>query len=642
MSLYSTSTINRATSNSSVGGATCSVSSPECYKKSTQPDEDFICEWVDQDNSKDVNYTLFMQNTDRICSSYNSNFYAKGKRLQLPLEDLRITCLLDIWVQKRVGQMTCNSENTSVVLSNSVKYNPPIVITVRNAGNLTLSWARPNDNKGAIHKIRWKKINGSWQNEIFATYDRVNKDNLETYTMQLEKDAAYQVQVRRKEKQSLLWSDWSQMHDIPIEIKPLDVKWREEKLYAGRRKIILYWDKPPREASFGGLTYKLTLHLPCQNKTATTNITSFEMFVTYSGARVSFVATNNVGSVSSKQITIPPVKHLQYCPTDTLQEIQPKKQYCLEWYELRDAINKLAHNNSEIEKFVRHYYFLHTGKDQHRATEIMCQFYSTEGKPAKSPQNVTISDIKQDSATLSWKSIPVQDQHGFLKDYVIWISRKGQTDTTYQVPANQTSFPLKNLEANISYTVYMAGKTKIGAGPKINVTFTTISSADNGLLNKIITSLCGCLLLLSIVFSIAIRRLRNKLLPAIPSPVITTTAIHLDAQNMKSVTEEVHDVILLRHTDQPKQKQHTLLQDCESSVNDHEEDEIAETLFTSLIIRNSYPNPNYKGQTITFSELLEVADKSEEETCEVSTPLYKNGLFFDSRGSESEETSVQL
>lgn len=108
---------------------------------------------------------------------------------------------------------------------------------------------------------------------------------------------------------------------------------------------------------------------------------------------------------------------------------------------------------------------------------------------------------------------------------------------------------------------------------------------------------------------------------------------------MKPVTEEVQDVILLHPTNPPKRNQNTSLH--ENMVKDHEEDEMAETLLTSLIITNAYPNPNYKGQTIAFSGLLEVADKSDEETQDVSTPLYKNGLFFD-RGSENEETSLQL
>lgn len=38
----------------------------------------------------------------------------------------------------------------------------------------------------------------------------------DSYTLQLQKHTMYKVQIRRKAKQSLLWSDWSQTSDIPI------------------------------------------------------------------------------------------------------------------------------------------------------------------------------------------------------------------------------------------------------------------------------------------------------------------------------------------------------------------------------------------------------------------------------------------
>lgn len=42
-------------------GAPCSVSSPQCYKNTTRPDDDFLCEWQDRDRSSEAIYTIFMQ-----------------------------------------------------------------------------------------------------------------------------------------------------------------------------------------------------------------------------------------------------------------------------------------------------------------------------------------------------------------------------------------------------------------------------------------------------------------------------------------------------------------------------------------------------------------------------------------------------
>lgn len=124
---------------------------------------------------------------------------------------------------------------------------------------------------------------------------------------------------------------------------------------------------------------------------------------------------------------------------------------------------------------------------------------------------------------------------------------------------------------------------------------------------------------------------------------------------MKTVTEEVDDVILLcrdvqdKHGPSSKQKQSTSLQDCELRLHEDKEEEDEEddeeipfTCFTSVDKPSSYPNPNYKGQLLRFPELLEISDKGQVESCEVGTPLYKNGLFFETKGLDGEEISVQL
>lgn len=121
---------------------------------------------------------------------------------------------------------------------------------------------------------------------------------------------------------------------------------------------------------------------------------------------------------------------------------------------------------------------------------------------------------------------------------------------------------------------------------------------------------------------------------------------------MKTVTEEVVDVIVLcrdnqdKHGCSPKQKHNTSLQDREVNVDEDKEDEEDDghTHFTGLISSaklSSFPNPNYKGQLLRFPVSLEITDKSQMENCEVTTPSYKNGLFFENRGLDNEGISVQ-
>ncbi|XP_060734649.1 leukemia inhibitory factor receptor isoform X1 [Tachysurus vachellii] len=667
--------------------ATCSISNPQCYKNTTRPDDDFLCEWKDQDHSPDAIYTIFMQTSSVNDISYSTKFDA-GKNLFkiLPVEGLITARLLDIWVHRQVFNVTCSSPTISVFLNSSVKYSPPnIQKKIRSAEKLVLSWPRVNDNKGAIHEIRWKKIpimmikdedNDSWQNKSFKTEDGANNGNLDSYTLQLQKHTVYQVQIRRKAKQSLLWSHWSQTVDIPIEIQQPVVQWNETT-HGGKREITINWTIPPPEASFGGVSYNLTLNLPCEKtKMYTIWNNTFETVATYSEARVSLVAINNIGSSPSQELVIPPVEHLKFCHSDTHKDSLPKrKRYCLEWYKLEDGETRPAKVNisrsntledikKDMEKFVRYYYFLHTGRNQSRRTNISCPVYSKEGVPSSQPKNVTVLNITHDSAVLWWQSIPVQEQRGFLKHYVIRISREGHNETGHhEVTANKTSFLLRNLEPGSSYTLNIAGRTEIGEGPNSTRTFFTLSSSstDNGMkMAKIILTVCAVVLLFSIALSVAIRRLRRKLLPIIPSPVISPAAMPcMDKKNMKPMTEKVDDVILLPrdqdiHRRFPRQKHTTSLPDFEVSLpdedkedeedEDEDEDDDAESHFTGLIssaITSSFPNPNYKGQLLQFTEALEIADKGQMESCEVNTPSYKNGLFFENRTVENEEISVQ-
>ncbi|TSM94687.1 Tyrosine-protein phosphatase Lar [Bagarius yarrelli] len=462
--------------------------------------------------------------------------------------------------------MTCSSPAISVMLNNSVKYTSPIVQKkIRLAEQLTLSWPRVNDNKGAIHEIRWKKINDSWQNI------------------------------------------------------------------------------PPPKASFGGVSYNLSLNIPCYptiNKTISKN--TFKIVATYSEVKVTIVAINNIGSSPIQEIIIPPVEHLKYCHNDSHRNSPQKgKHYCLEWYKLEDGetrpakvnISWIRWNNDMLKdikrgmkKSERYYYYLHTGRHQRRHTSIRCPVYSAEDVPASQPKNVTVFNITCDSAVLSWQSIPVQEQHGFLMDYVIRILKEGDTEIGYyEVTANESSFLLSNLEPGSSYTLSIAGRTKIGEGPNSTRTFFTLSL------------------------------LKSKLLPIIPNPVISPAAIpHMDNQNMKPLSEVLDKVILLRHDDQdklshcPKQKL-TLLHDCEVSVEEEEEDdkedEEDESHFIGLIssdIPSSFPNPNYKGQLLQFTESLGITDKGQMENCGVNLPLYKNGLFFENGALDNEGMSVQL
>uniref|UniRef100_A0A672R9S4 Si:dkey-13m1.2 n=1 Tax=Sinocyclocheilus grahami TaxID=75366 RepID=A0A672R9S4_SINGR len=316
---------------------------------------------------------------------------------------------------------------------------------------------------------------------------------IDFYTLDLQYTEIYQIQLRRQAKlqsslceNSLhaLWSDWSLMVDVPsgskIRRTPV-IRWVENNLTNGTRDITLSWDAPPDNESVGGVKYNLTLSVwPCTKKQKgmdhLTVTQTYNASITYSEARISIFATNNVGSSPRKQIIIPAVKHLNYCDSHMSSNINKAMKTCLEWYKLEDGETRPR----TVENFVRHYYFLHTMKKNHYKTAVMCPFYSKQRAPVNGPANVNISDVTHESAVVSWSSIPVVEQRGFLQHYVIWISGQGNTSKPkvykfHNVSAHKTSFLIKGLHPGASYTISIAGRTEAGTGPNSTVNFETQS-----------------------------------------------------------------------------------------------------------------------------------------------------------------------
>ncbi|KAG1960144.1 leukemia inhibitory factor receptor [Pimephales promelas] len=479
------------------------TSSPQCYKNSTSLQDDFMCKWDKRNPKENQTHTLYIWDSEKKSFILCANSGDQSEKYII-LEELGLTTSkTDIWVQTQVGNLTCNSSKISVILECLVKYSAPQITRMkRSAGILSLKLDKPNDDKSAKYEIRWRERGSEWQNETFETEDSTSPDS---YKLRLQKQTIYQIQLRRQAKlqphicnDSLqtLWSDWSPVEDVPLEISLSLVHKLETKWTNGTRHINLTWDEPSAEQSVGGVKYMLNVVVwPCKNKERkkkkkSTSDRTYKTLITYSEARISIIATNKVGSSPPLQIVIPAVKHL-----------------------------------SRVEKFVRHYYFLHTMGKKHLQTVDMCPFYSEQGAPIKGPGNVNISNVTHESAVVRWLSIPVAEQRGFLLHYLIWISGQGNT-TLHEAQANETSFKIKNLQPGASYTVSIAGETMAGKGPNSTVNFET-HSEEMGLSwqDQTILGVCVVALLCTIICSVAVRRFRNKLIPKVPSPVIDTSEI---------------------------------------------------------------------------------------------------------------------
>ncbi|XP_016299280.1 interleukin-6 receptor subunit beta isoform X2 [Sinocyclocheilus anshuiensis] len=639
------------------------TSSPHCYKTSTRPEEDFICEWDERNPEKSQTHTLHIWDTEK--NSFRTHVKcSKPAQVNILLEELGIPSrTTDIWVQTQVGNLTCNSSKISVILECMVKYRKPQIISMkRSAGILNLTLDKPKDNRGAIYEIRWRERDSEWQNTTFETKDSTIED---FHMLHLQSQTIYQIQLRRqaklkshqcKDSLHALWSDWSQMVDVPSEIRRRPViRWVENNPKNGTRDINLFWDAPPAEESVGGVKYILRLSdWPCnktkRKKQKTMNQT-YNASITYSEARISIIAVNKVGHSPRQQLIIPAVKHLNYCDSDMPSNItKADNNTCLEWYKLEDGETRprtvyssdkklLKDIKNEVEHFVRHYYFLHTIRNKQFQTAVMCPFYSKQKAPINGPANVNVSDDTHESAVVSWLSIPVAEQQGFLQHYVIWISGQGNTKF-HKVPANKTSFLIKDLHPGASYTVSISGRTEAGNGPNSTVNFET-HSKEMGLSwqDQTILIVCVVALLCTIICSVAARRL--KLLPEVPSPVIDAAEFRCpEEQDQRPMIEEVHEFVLLLCQDLGKRRenvtpeQSTLLQDFGLVVFEEEEEEDGEGGVTDLSSLKSccYPNPSYRGQPFHMTDSTS-RDNDTEST-------YRDGLFFETRVLECDKTSL--
>uniref|UniRef100_A0AAY4EMI2 Fibronectin type-III domain-containing protein n=1 Tax=Denticeps clupeoides TaxID=299321 RepID=A0AAY4EMI2_9TELE len=349
----------------------------------------------------------------------------------------------------------------------AVKYNAPKISTVsRSFGVLSVQCEKAED-KAAEYGIRYREAgedHKAWVNV-----------RLDSFKINLQNDLMYILEIRRRAKhiQHALWSKWTPI-SVPVEIRdPLTVTWHEEPHnLKGTRTIVLTWNPPANKSCLGGVKYNLSFFTcPCKKRERNVTITTTEyrLNVTYSSVKVSLYAINQMGS-SRTEVNIPHVQLLEskcaYSPgcaiswgSGVSKETDPK--LCV----------KTDRVISDLEEdFVRYYFFVHDRYERTHRTVFMCPVYRKQA--ASPPQNININVTTQ-TAEVCWDPIPVQQQRGFLKHYLIWIS--GDVLISEKVPPSQLCIPLENLTPGTEYNISVAGETAKGHGPNGTKTFQTLA-----------------------------------------------------------------------------------------------------------------------------------------------------------------------
>ncbi|KAM7388002.1 hypothetical protein PAMP_024206 [Pampus punctatissimus] len=634
----------------STGGTCEAPSSPQCFRRNAD-ESVYICEWSMNTSQGDVTFDFYFDkakfgSTNKTWSQYTEEQLIKSRPV-------------DIWVEAHVGNSSCMSPKRSVVLRHTVKYEAPKDISVSwLKNNLSLIW-RAAEKYPALAEVWFrqdKHPTESWEKR------KANTTTKETFMYQvivvdLLKHIAYQVQIRHQptlaRAANPLWSDWSPVVIVPAELEYKPEVTMRKTLSNGMRSLNLTW-KPMIHAAAvrGGVTYSLSdtqcshgCPCPCK-KRHNINTTYYTTYVSYSAVNITVTARNAAGYSPPAIIQVPaePAVDLETCDKTLLEEKLNKKT-CLEWYEFQEGDSRpenvvtLTGRNKKAEKkeiiknvkeYVRYVYLEHRclrGKPQ---TVKMCLFYKKEGVPRK-PQNFITFGETHNSAYLSWKAIPSVDQRGFLTHYKLCsvkISSQDEQKECHNISASLIKYRLENLTPGTKYNVSLAGVTIKGEGFQVTATINTHPKKPVNVWLSL--GLLFGFFLMSIMCTFILKRIKNKILPPVPTPVILHFTTHQLEESLEKEKEEVHDLMLLQPLPEakslPVDVEETTVQEWDNDTDEDVENERGHSR-TSEGTSDTCLSPGSTEQAVRSSREEEPTDV--EQVDEITMLIYRKGLVFD-------------
>ncbi|XP_037554060.1 uncharacterized protein il12rb1 [Nematolebias whitei] len=523
-------------------GLACEApSSPQCFRRNEE-ESVYICEWGFHTIKSDVMFDLYFNNSSNSKATFVN---LKENRTEIIEEKLTVGYEVDFWVEAHVGNSSCTSLTSSGVLVRSVKYDAPQNILVSWSGNnLSLSWPAAGEHP-ALAEVwfrQYEHSTESWDKKLINTTYEASMYKI--IVVNLVKRSAYWVQIRHQSTraQTPLWSNWSPVIIVPAELEHKPEVTSKTKRINGTRKVTLTWKPTPHAATPNGVNYSVndthsSRGCPCKRKSHETSTNSYTVYVSYSAVNITVTARNAAGESPRAIIQVPAASaaNLKICDKMLMDE-KIKKRTCLEFYELRDAdlkpesVMTLTARRQRKEKqtinknmkdFTRYLYFEHRCDDGKPQTVKMCLFYKKEGVPNKEPDDFTVVAETHNSASLSWKAISHEHQRGFLTHYNLCsekISPQDGKKECFNVSASATKHHLKDLTPGAKYSISLAGVTRAGEGRSATQTITTLPEKPANVWLSF--GLLLAFFLLSTCCTVVLKRIKNKIFPPVPIPVI--------------------------------------------------------------------------------------------------------------------------
>ncbi|XP_005454041.1 interleukin-12 receptor subunit beta-1 [Oreochromis niloticus] len=627
----------------SKGFACEAPSSPQCFRRKAEATV-YTCEWSLNTTQSDVTFELYFNETK--FGNIKETFY------NVVEEQLIQSRSVMIWVEAHIGNSTCKSPKTSVILQDIVKYEAPQKISASwLKNNLSLSWIA-TEKYPAVAEVWFRRDEHPtepWGKRIISTTINDNKDQHQVFVVNLWKNSAYQVQIRHRSTiaKKPLWSPWSQVV-VPAELVHEPNVTMTITHFNGTRKVTLTWMPMPLGAAVRNVTSYSSQRCIC-TKTVYHNKHTIYTFVSYSAANISVIARNDV-SVSppaTLQVPVEPASDLEAC-NKTLADKEINRKTCLEWYELQDGspvpknvitlTGKMGRKKKEevrknLKDYIRYLYFEHRCQHGRPQTVKMCFFYQKEGVPLKEPQEVTTLHETDISADLSWKAIPLAYQQGFLTHYrLCWVKISSQDEPRVcdNIPASETKYHLENLKAGSKYNITLAGVTQVGEGPEA----TAIINTKPGKPMNVWLSfgLLFVFFLFSTTCTVVLKKIKVKIFPPVPKPVITDFIPHQSkTQEILEKKEEVHDELTLLKL-YPEGK--SVSEEAEDvrvlrdEWGDGTDEDMEHDRSTLEECSDDCSSPGSTDEEQRNSKEGEITDIEQVDN-ELAMLIYKNGLVFD-------------
>ncbi|XP_045905644.1 interleukin-6 receptor subunit beta isoform X2 [Micropterus dolomieu] len=606
----------------SKGSACEAPSSPQCFRRNTE-ESMYRCEWSMNMTERDVTFDLYFDG--RKFGGIKETWSCINEEQLIQYRPV------DIWVEAHVGNSSCTSTRTSVVLVHTVKYEAPQNISISWLNNnLILRW-RPAENHPALAEIWFRQRDlptESWEKRLITTNITDEPLMYQVTVVNLLKNSAYQVQIRHKSNPPIinpLWSDWSQEVIVPAELEEEVYMTTELTKANGTRMVTLILKPVPPAAAVSGVNYSLndthsSRGCPCRKMRPIYDIkkNTYTTYVSYSAVNISVFAINRAGYSPPAVIQVPAATAADLKTCDqTLLDKKLKTQTCLEFYKLQDG-------DSRPENVIT----LTKRMGEKKRKQI-------RKKPLRKPQDFIAFDETQSSAVLSWKAIPSVDQRGFLTHYSLCsvkISSQDEPKECCNLSASLIKHHLENLTPGAKYNITLAGVTRVGEGPKATITINTLPENPVNVWWSL--GLLFVFFLISIMCTLIFKRIQNKIFPPVPTPVIPEFTSHpAESQEMLEEKEEVDELTLYQLHPEGKSVSEDAeeITDLAGEWDDGTDEDIENVRGDSRMSGGTSDeclNNSSTAQVLRRSTLGEITDLEQVDN-EIAMLIFRNGLVFD-------------